>query len=206
MSATDKAYQRILQRDDAVVFGDGSGIRLAGRINRQPMRDNVNGTDMFPLLCARAAAHNYSIFLLGAQPGVADEAAARMLASHPGLRIAGARHGYFSEAETDALLDAINASGADVLLVALGVPRQEHWIAAHRARIKGSAAIAVGGLFDYYGERIPRAPLYWRRAGLEWAWRLCMEPRRMWKRYLIGNFTFVARILWWKLTRRDEAS
>jgi exopolysaccharide biosynthesis WecB/TagA/CpsF family protein len=118
----------------------------------------------------------------------------------------GVQHGYFDEMETDALLKAINASGADVLLVGFGVPRQEQWIAAHRERIQAPVAIAVGGLFDYYGGRIPRAPLLLRKASLEWVWRLAMEPRRMWRRYLIGNFTFMGRVLWWKVTRRNEAS
>lgn len=206
VSATDMEYKQILKRDDALVFGDGAGIRIAGRINGHRLRDNVNGTDMFPLLCARAAENNRSLFLLGAQPGVPDEAARRMAASCPGLRIAGVHHGFFNEAETDSILAAINASRADVLLVALGVPRQEQWIAAYRGRIEAPVAIAVGGLFDYYGGRIPRAPLLLRRASLEWAWRLAMEPRRMWRRYLIGNLTFLGRVLWWALSHRREAN
>lgn len=206
VSATDPAYLRILKRDNTIVFGDGAGIRVAGYLSRQPLRDNVNGTDMFPELCARAAAHRRSIFLLGAQPGVADEVARRVAAGHPGLRIGGVQHGFFDEKDTDALLEAINASRADVLLVAFGVPRQEKWIAEHRARIEAPVVIAVGGLFDYYSGRIPRAPVFLRKASLEWAWRLAMEPRRMWKRYLIGNFTFLGRILWWILKGGPSAN
>jgi N-acetylglucosaminyldiphosphoundecaprenol N-acetyl-beta-D-mannosaminyltransferase len=206
VSATDPAYHRILLDDDAIVFGDGAGIRFARYISRQPPGENVNGTDLFPELCARAATRKRSFFLLGARPGVPDEVARRIVTSHPGLRVAGIQHGYFDEMQTDSLVAAINASGADVLLVALGVPRQEHWIAAHRAKLDAPVVIAVGGLFDYYGGRIPRAPKFLRKALLEWAWRLAMEPRRMWRRYLVGNFTFMGRIIWWALKRGNRAN
>lgn len=202
VSAGDAAYRGLLAREDAIVFGDGIGIRLAGWLSGQPLRDNVNGTDLFPLLCQRAAQRGWGLFLLGAQPGVADEAARRITPLYPGLRVAGVRHGYFDEGDADALLRAINTSGADVLLVALGVPGQEQWIAAHRDRLKVPVAMGVGGLFDYYSGRIPRAPSLLRKASLEWAWRLAMEPGRMWRRYLVGNITFMGRVLWWSLTRR----
>jgi N-acetylglucosaminyldiphosphoundecaprenol N-acetyl-beta-D-mannosaminyltransferase len=205
VSAGDAAYRGLLAREDAIVFGDGIGIRIAGWLSRQPLRDNVNGTDLFPLLCQRAAQRGWGLFLLGAQPGVADEAARRITLSYPGLRVAGVRHGYFDEAEADALLRAINASGAHVLLVALGVPGQERWIAAHRESLKVPVAMGVGGLFDYYSGRIPRAPSLLRKASLEWAWRLAMEPGRMWRRYLVGNIAFMGRVLWWSLTRRKAA-
>lgn len=206
VSARNVAYLRLLQHSDTIVFGDGAGVRIAGRLNGQPMRDNVNGTDMFPLLCARAAQRNLSLFLLGAQPGVPNEVARRMTARFPGLRIAGIQHGYFGDMETETLLRVINASGADVLLVALGVPRQELWIASYRGDLNVPVAIGVGGLFDYYGGVIPRAPNILRRASLEWVWRLAMEPRRLWKRYLVGNLTFVGRVLWWTFIRRNAAS
>jgi N-acetylglucosaminyldiphosphoundecaprenol N-acetyl-beta-D-mannosaminyltransferase len=120
-----------------------------------------------------------------------------------GLRFAGTHHGYFSVEETGAVVERINASGADILLVALGAPRQERFIADHRAALTPSVAMGVGGLFDFYSGRIPRAPLLLRRVRLEWTWRLAMEPRRMWRRYLIGNFAFVSRVVWWQLQGRN---
>jgi N-acetylglucosaminyldiphosphoundecaprenol N-acetyl-beta-D-mannosaminyltransferase len=204
VSARDPRYHRLLQRQDVLVFGDGVGIRLAGRLNRQRLRDNVNGTDLFPLLCARAVERNRSLFLLGAQPGVPDEVARRMTTVHPGLRVVGLQHGYFGAAETDRVIEAVSASGADLLLVALGVPRQELWIVTHRRRLKVPVAIGVGALFDFYSGRVARAPRVLRRMSLEWLWRLAMEPRRMWRRYLVGNVTFLGRVLWWTLRRRNE--
>jgi len=204
VSAGDAAYRSLLLREDALVFGDGIGVRIASWLKKKPLRDNVNGTDMFPLLCRRAAERSWSLFFLGAQPGVPDEAARRITPQYPGLRIAGVHHGYFAESDEEALLQAINTSGAQVLLVALGVPRQEQWIAAHREKLQLPVVMGVGGLFDYYSGRIPRAPRVLRKAALEWAWRLAMEPGRMWRRYLVGNFAFMGRVLWWNLTHRTE--
>ncbi len=203
ISARDPDYHRILGREDAWVFGDGAGIRLAGAISRQPLRDNVNGTDMFPLLCNRCASNGQRLFLLGARPQVADDVARRMSALHPGLQIAGTHHGYFAHEDCEGVLDAINTSGADIVLVAFGAPLQERFIARHRERLRAPVVMGVGGLFDFYSGRIPRAPRLVRDVSLEWAWRLAMEPRRMWRRYLVGNFTFIGRVLWWELGRRN---
>jgi N-acetylglucosaminyldiphosphoundecaprenol N-acetyl-beta-D-mannosaminyltransferase len=204
ISARDAEYHATLGRDDAWVFADGAGIKLAGVISRQPVKDNVNGTDMFPLLCAACAGNGQSLFLLGARPGVAEEVQERMSALHPGLRVAGTHHGYFSHEDCDAVIDRINASGADILLVAFGAPLQERFIARHRARLTVPLVMGVGGLFDFYSGRIPRAPKILRDASLEWAWRLAMEPRRLWKRYLVGNFTFLGRVVWWEIAGRNE--
>ena len=197
VSVRDKEYCRLLQREDTVLFGDGAGVRIAGYLARHRLQDNVNGTDMFPLLCERAVLQSRSFFLLGGKPGVPEAVAERMQSRYPGLLILGCHHGYFSESETESLIRAINASGADILLVALGVPNQEYWIAHHRARLTVPVAMGVGGLFDFYSGRIPRAPLMMRRMGIEWAWRLAMEPRRMWKRYVLGNLAFLGRVFLW---------
>lgn len=198
VAARASKYGELL-RGDATVFGDGIGIRIAAWLSRRPLRDNVNGTDLFPLLCRRAAEQGFALYLLGGEPGVPEEVARRMVSRYPALRIAGAHHGFFDDAVAEGLVQAINASGADVLLVGFGVPRQEEWIAAHRGRLEAPVVMGVGGLFDYYSGRIPRAPRLWRRLSMEWAWRLAMEPGRMWRRYLLGNFTFMGRVLWWIL-------
>lgn len=206
VSARDPAYHSILLREDAMVFGDGAGVRIAARIEGQPLQDNVNGTDLFPVLCQTAADTDLSLFFLGSRPGIPDEVRRRMTAQYPGLRIAGVHHGYFDDEDVDALIDTINESGAHILLVGLGVPYQELWIARYRERVNTPVMMGVGGLFDYYSGRIPRAPKILRMLWLEWLWRLAMEPRRMWKRYLVGNFTFMVRILWWKLRGRGKST
>ena len=201
IAARNPAYRDSLAGMDWV-FVDGIGMRLAGRLLKQPVRDNVNGTDLFPLLCAALAAHGRSLYLLGGRPGVAEAAAHWAGANYPGLRIAGARDGYFPEADSHRVAATVRDSGADVLLVAMGVPLQESWIARHGESAGATVTLGVGGLFDYYSGRIPRAPAWMRRTGLEWLFRLVQEPRRLWRRYLLGNVVFLARIASDRLVRR----
>jgi N-acetylglucosaminyldiphosphoundecaprenol N-acetyl-beta-D-mannosaminyltransferase len=198
VSVSDEEYRNILRQENALVLGDGAGVRMASRMTGKMLCDNVNGTDMFPLLCARAVEQKRSIYLLGSSPGIPDQVVARMSAAFPGLHFAGIRHGYFSDAELDSVIAGINATTCDMVLVGFGVPKQEKWISSNRGRINAPVVIGVGGLFDYYSGRIARAPKAMRAVGLEWAWRLAMEPKRMWKRYLVGNFLFVFRICIWK--------
>ncbi len=190
----DAEYRRILQQAD-YVLPDGSGIRVACRLKQQRLAGNVNGTDLFPRLCARLAQTKQGIFLLGAGPEVAETVARNMQARFPGLNIAGTHDGYFMPAEESAVIRQINTSGASILLVAMGVPLQEKWLARNASRLHIPVCMGVGGLFDFYSDRIPRAPMWLREVGLEWTWRLLQEPGRMWRRYVIGNPLFVLRVL-----------
>lgn len=190
----DSAYRSALEGATRVL-ADGAGVRLAARAAGVALADNVNGTDLLPVLCRQAAEAGIRLFFLGGAPGVAAEAARRLEAAHPGLVVAGTHHGYFADREAEeAAFEAIATSGAGILLVGMGVPRQELWIARNRHRLAAPVVAGVGGLFDYYSGRIPRAPLALRRSGLEWAWRLAQEPSRLAGRYLIGNVTFLARL------------
>lgn len=188
------AYCKVLNGFDRV-YADGSGIKLACGIRGWALLDNVNGTDMFPQLCMALAEQGVSLFLLGGQLGVAESCGLAMQARYPGLKVAGAMHGYFPQDDSADVIRRINASGAGVLLVAFGAPNQEFWIAKHSHELEPSVRIGVGGLFDFYSGRISRAPLWMRRMGQEWIWRLMQEPRRMWRRYLLGNPLFVLRVL-----------
>ncbi len=186
-------YRLALHRFD-VRFADGIGVRLAALLSGTRLRGNVNGSDLFPLLCARASEQGQTIYLLGGIPGIAS-AAATNLATKLGCNpFVGARDGYFGRDQDDAVLDQINRTGADIVLVGLGVPQQEIWIARNKERCAARVMIGVGGLFDYYSGRIPRAPLALRRHGLEWCWRLAMEPRRLADRYIRGNIEFLMRL------------
>jgi len=193
-------YRRILQQA-ARVLPDGIGIKIGCRMRGLGLAANVNGTDLFPRLCQRAAQDSFSLFLLGARPGIAELVAENMRQRYPGLTIAGVHHGYFGSDEEAAIVARINDSGAAVLLVAFGVPRQELWLAAHHATLTPPVRMGVGGLFDFYSGRIPRAPLWLREIGLEWVWRLLQEPGRMWRRYLLGNPLFLYRV--WQQTRQE---
>jgi exopolysaccharide biosynthesis WecB/TagA/CpsF family protein len=192
-------YCRALRGADRI-FSDGIGIRIACRMLGQKMLDNVNGTDMFPHLCRAAARDGLRVFLLGARPGIAASAATRMQEQIPGLQIAGTMHGYFDAAETAQVVSQINASDADILLVAMGAPQQEIWLARNEAALSPPVRLGVGGLFDYYSGRISRAPAWIREAGFEWVWRMGCEPSRLWKRYIVGNPLFLARVMRERLT------
>jgi len=190
---TNPAYHQTLLSSDRV-FGDGAGIRMAAEMAGHKMRANVNGTDIFPQLCEQAAARQIPIFLLGGAPETAARAAANMKARFPALPVAGTHHGYFEAAETDTVIEKINISGARILLVGFGAPRQDMWIEEWQDKLAPGLAMGVGGLFDFYSNRIPRAPLWMREYGVEWIYRLYQEPRRMWRRYIIGNPLFLLRL------------
>ena len=190
----DPAYREALEHSDRIL-ADGIGVRLSARLAGHRLHDNVNGTDLFPVLCRHAAGAGVPIYLFGARPGRAKTAGDRMRQANPHLSIAGSHHGYINGPEDEARqIEDINASGASVLLVALGAPSQELWIARNRHRLKPAVVLGVGGLFDYYSGSVPRAPRALRRMGMEWAWRLALEPKRLARRYIIGNVEFLARV------------
>ncbi|MEN8712110.1 MAG: WecB/TagA/CpsF family glycosyltransferase, partial [Arenicellales bacterium] len=125
----------------------------------------------------------------------------KMTEFHPELQIAGTQDGYYDASEEQAVIDQINESGASIIFVALGAPKQENWIHENKHRLQASVLIGVGGLFDFYSGNISRAPVWLREVGLEWSWRLLKEPGRMWRRYLVGNFLFMQRA--WLQKRRN---
>jgi N-acetylglucosaminyldiphosphoundecaprenol N-acetyl-beta-D-mannosaminyltransferase len=201
LSFRNADYRRVLQAS-WMNLADGIGMKLAGRAFRQEIRENQCGTDVFLRLCEALAGTEHSIYLLGGKPGVADRVCVWMAEHYPTTRIAGARHGFFTAAEEPQVLHDIAASGASVLLVALGAPRQDLWTAAHLQAAGVPLAMGVGGLFDYYSGNVPRAPLWVREIGMEWAFRLLQEPKRLARRYLCGNTVFLARLAWRRLRRR----
>jgi N-acetylglucosaminyldiphosphoundecaprenol N-acetyl-beta-D-mannosaminyltransferase len=203
-SINDREYRDILRRSD-LILADGIGIRLAGKITSREIRQNVNGTDLFPLLCQRLKGSDLGLFLLGARPEVVEDFSNWIKKTHPGVPIRGCRDGYFDPSQEEALLGEIRDSGARILLVAFGSPLQDRWIAKHLSGL-GSVRVAmgVGGLFDFYSGRIPRAPQWMRELSLEWAYRLYQEPARMWRRYLVGNVVFLTRVILSVVFRRTS--
>lgn len=201
VAAQDATYRDTLVTAD-MILPDGIGVELAARMTGQSFTENLNGTDFTPRLLEAAARQGLSVFLLGGQPGVAAEAAARLMRDIPDLNIAGTRDGYAGMADENAAVAEVNASGADILLVALGVPFQDNWLARHEARLSPRITMGVGALFDFLAGRVRRAPAPVRKARAEWVWRLAMEPRRMARRYLIGNVSFLARAYFDARSRR----
>jgi N-acetylglucosaminyldiphosphoundecaprenol N-acetyl-beta-D-mannosaminyltransferase len=189
----DPVYRAVLNGAD-VVFADGSGARLAARLRGVRLRDNLVGTDLVPFLADATQARGYGYYLLGGAPGTAARAAAWFAEQFPGVRIAGHHHGYVDPRQSDALVASISAAGADVLLVGMGNPIQERWIADHLPALHVPVCLGVGGLFDHWAGRLHRAPRWVRALGMEWVQLLLQQPHK-WRRYLLGNPKFVARAL-----------
>ena len=202
IASSDEDYRGTLTRAK-LVLADGIGVRLAGAILDQNVRENVNGTDMLPFLCEAIDGARMGIYLLGGKPGVADDAGKWITDHYPNLTLAGTRDGFFTEEEEPAVLEEIAASKAGVVLVALGSPRQDKWIAAHRLQVGPKVLIGVGGLLDFYSGRIPRAPVWIRELGMEWFYRFWQEPGRMWRRYFVGNFEFLYHVLCERMRQRS---
>lgn len=196
-------FARILEDADALL-PDGIGIRLAARFLGVGMRHNLNGTDLFPILCRAAAGRLIPIVMIGGAPGVAAECARRMKAETPGLDVAFTTPGFFdSEPAAREVAARVGALGRTVVLVGMGSPRQERWAWEYLRDCREAAVLTVGGLFDFYSGRVRRAPVGWREMGLEWAYRLLQEPRRLARRYLVGNPLFLALALAQRLRGRE---
>lgn len=175
-------------------LNDGVGINIASRmLYGVGFPENLNGTDLTPQLLARLPAEQ-SVFLLGSAPQIAEVAARTLQRQFPLLQIAGAHHGFFSLADETAIADQIRASNAALVLVAMGNPLQELWAARNAERI-GIPLICVGAFLDFSAGVVRRSPAILQRAKLEWAFRLAQEPRRLARRYLIGNATFLAAVI-----------
>ena len=194
----DSALRDSLNGAD-VVFCDGAGVMLAARMLGGRIPARITYAAWIWRLAGFAAAEGFSFYFLGARPGVAQEAATRLRERYPGLRIVGVRHGYFDHsagsAENEAVLEEINATAPDILLVGLGMPLQERWLTQNRHRLDARVALSGGAVFDYASRRVRRGPRILTERGFEWLARLLNEPRRLWRRYLLGNPLFLLRVL-----------
>ncbi|MBN2286346.1 MAG: WecB/TagA/CpsF family glycosyltransferase [Tissierellales bacterium] len=187
----DEEYCTILNTAD-LLLPDGIGVKMITMIYGGRMRENCNGSEFSPLLMSIAAKKNYKLFFLGGREGVAEKAAKQVLMNIQGIQITGTHSGYFDNDQK--VIKKINDSGADILLVAMGVPLQEKWIYHNRKDLNPKLCIGVGALFDFLSGRIRRAPKILRTLHLEWCWRLAIEPKRLWKRYLIDDMKFMGSV------------
>ncbi len=196
----DAEYQEIVRRAD-MVTADGRGVVWMARVLGLPVRDRVPGVDLVEKICERAEDKNYSVFLLGALPGVAEEAAAALRAHCPGLTVVGTHHGYFTPDEEPQIVRRIAEARPDILFVALGAPRQEKWIRRHMAELQVPVAIGVGGALDVLAGRVPRAPGWMQRTGLEWLYRVLRQPARLPRLWSLPRLIWMT--LWEALRRRS---
>lgn len=193
-SQSDIALRELVKRAD-LVTPDGVGIVWACRVAGNPVPERVTGIDLLLRLVERAAAAGWRVYLLGAAPGVAEEAAAKLCRQFPGLLVAGTHHGYFSEQESAGVARAVREVRAHLLFAALGAPKQEQWIDRHLEETGALVAMGVGGSFDVIAGKVKRAPAWLRRLHLEWLGRLVKEPSR-WRRQLV-----LPRFAWLVLRR-----
>ncbi|MBA3376420.1 MAG: WecB/TagA/CpsF family glycosyltransferase [Actinobacteria bacterium] len=182
---------REVARSCALVSADGLGVVWASRLLGNPLPERVNAMDLMERLFEVAEEKGYRIFILGATDEVLEVAAARLRKRHPRLVIAGYRNGYYGAAEDDSVIDEIRAAKPDILFAAMPSPKKEYWLAQHRERLGVPLLIGVGGAIDVVAGHARRAPLWVQRSGFEWFYRMVQEPRRLARRFLVGNAKFL---------------
>lgn len=191
MAAQRDLVLRAIVNGAALVVPDGIGVVWAAARLGSAVPERVPGIELAEAVLARAAQRGWPAYLLGGRPGVAEDAAQKLRARVPGVVIAGTQDGYF-RGRDDAVVQAVRASGARIVLVGIGAPAQERWIAARLPDL-GIVAMGVGGSLDVWAERTRRAPALLRRLHLEWMWRLVRDPRRLRRQLALPGF--VVRVL-----------
>jgi N-acetylglucosaminyldiphosphoundecaprenol N-acetyl-beta-D-mannosaminyltransferase len=189
---------RDIHNGSGMTTPDGMPMVWAGRRAGAGWMDRVYGPDLMLAVCERAAVEGWSSYFYGAAPGVADQLATRLLDRFPGLAIAGTHSPPFrplTEDEAEAEVRMINAAAPDLVWVGLSTPKQERWMARRRPHLEAPVLLGVGAAFDINAGLVAQAPDWMQRSGLEWAFRLGKEPRRLWRRYLRNNPSFVVRIV-----------
>jgi N-acetylglucosaminyldiphosphoundecaprenol N-acetyl-beta-D-mannosaminyltransferase len=191
----DSSFRDIVKSADTI-FGDGTGVRWASRFLRGvQLKDNLNGTDMIPLLMtSRGKGVGYRYYLLGGTRKTNQKAAIAVRDLFPDWTLVGHHHGYVTSRESRAIVEEVNASAAHLLLVGMGSPVQERWIYTHIDRLRIPLCIGVGGLFSYWSGELTRAAQWLRFLGYEWVHLLVKQPRKI-TRYLIGNPKFLMRLV-----------
>ena len=198
--------QEIYQHADFVLC-DGVPVKWASDFLGDPIKERITGLDVLPRIFPFAASRNFTIFLLGASPGVAETLKKVMEAKHPGVKIVGTFvppfRVVFSKEENEQMIEAINAVKPDILLVSLTAPKQDIWIAENLANLDTHVAIGIGGAFEVAAGMIQRAPLWMQKSGLEWFYRFLQEPKRMFRRYFVEAPVFIPLIIKQKLSKQD---
>jgi N-acetylglucosaminyldiphosphoundecaprenol N-acetyl-beta-D-mannosaminyltransferase len=183
----DRELARIIKKAE-MVTADGAGVVLASRILGNPVPERVAGYDLMTECLQEAAGKGIPVYFLGARPQVLEQAVNKAQKRFPGLNVAGSRHGYFHEDDEEDIVREIRSLKPSLLLVALGVPKQEKWISRYREKLPPCAVIGVGGSFDVLAGKLTRAPGWMQRAGLEWLYRLAKEPARIGRAAVLPAF------------------
>lgn len=173
----DPEFCKMLNSAD-LLTADGIGVVYASKLLKRPINERAAGYDIARRVLEKLNYTEHKLFLFGGKPGVAEEAAANLRKEYKELNIAGTRNGYFKPEEEEEIVDQINASGADIVFVCLGAPKQEKWINAHKNELRVKVAMGIGGSLDVFAGRVERAPDFWCKIGMEWFYRLVKEPWR----------------------------
>lgn len=196
LAKDDPKFHQILEEADLVV-PDGIGVVIASKIKKTPLPERVAGYDLVQNTMKEATTQGYKYYFFGSKPGISQQAAEKMRETYPGIQIVGTRDGYFKPEDEEAIIEDINASGANILLVALGAPKQEKWIEANKHRLPNvRVAVGVGGSLDVMSGNVKRAPEAFQKLGLEWFYRLLKEPTRF-KRMLVLP-KFLIKVVFYK--------
>ncbi|MBV4432328.1 WecB/TagA/CpsF family glycosyltransferase [Clostridium tyrobutyricum] len=194
----NKKYLDIINKSD-LLLNDGIGIELACKINGIKVLENMNGTDFIPRLLNLASIKNKKVYLLGAKEYVVNKAKINIVNKFHNINVVGQHSGYFDNKEKELIIDEINDKNVDILILGMGVPMQEIWIEKNKKKLKTvRICIAGGAIIDFLSGTVNRAPMIMRKLKLEWIYRLINEPKRLWRRYLIGNFIFIYYIIKYK--------
>jgi len=194
----DTEYRKILGQAD-IIHADGMGVVWASRFLGSPLPQRINPMDFFDEWVDITTKKGITFYLLGGKPDAIQNAVDRLKNRFLNLEIVGFHHGYFDKEEDKIIIEDINKLRPNILLVGMSVPRQEKWIHKHLDKLEVNLCFAVGGMFDILSGSFKKAPGWMREMGLEWLYRLYQEPKRLWRRYLIGNFIFIYRVLRWKV-------
>jgi N-acetylglucosaminyldiphosphoundecaprenol N-acetyl-beta-D-mannosaminyltransferase len=187
MAQDDPELRTIISRAE-LVTPDSVGVLWAAKRQQQRLRERVSGVEIVENLCARSAQSGYRLYFLGAGPGVAEQAATRMREKYPGAQVVGTRDGFFKPEDAAEIVAEIRRRETDIICVALGIPKQEKWIAAHRNQLGAAVLIGVGGTFDVLSGNVKRAPRWMQKAKLEWLWRLISNPKKIGKVMMLPRF------------------
>jgi len=190
MMREDPRLQRFVERA-AIVVADGQPLIWSSRLLGRRLPERVAGVELVDRVCEAAAREGFGVYLLGGKQEVVEKVAERLRANSPNLRLVGVADGYFAGEEAAARAEAVARSGAQILIAAMGVPRQEYFLEEQWERLGVRFAIGVGGSFDVLAGLRARAPVLIQKVGLEWLFRLAQEPGRLWKRYLVTNAQFL---------------
>ena len=174
----DEEFCKLLN-NASLLTADGIGVVYASKILKKPISERAAGYDIACKVLEKINYTDHKLFLFGGKPGVAEEAKENLLKKYPALNIVGIQNGYFKAEEEEAIVEEINNSGADIVFVCLGAPKQEQWIDRHKDKLKVRVAMGIGGSLDVFAGRAERAPEFFCKTGLEWFYRLCKEPWRI---------------------------